>query len=212
MFKKIFELLICCLFPPFCCSCQKLGSYLCRSCFELCVFTPFPIRLQLEPLYLTSISAPLELSGPISVLIHAFKYKSIKPIGSVLAKLLFLTADIPVVDLLTAVPLHSRRQQDRGFNQAEEIAIELARLLKLPYRPLLSRFRATSPQAKLKRQDRLEHLKDSFKPNPEATKIPPRILLIDDVTTTGTTLNECAQILRKMGAISVHGLVIAHGG
>lgn len=212
MFKKLFELLVFCVFPPFCCSCQKLGSYLCRNCFELCVFNPFPVKLKLEPLYLDSISAPLELSGPISPLIHTFKYKSVKPIGATLAKLLFLTATIPRVDMVTAVPLHHHRQRERGFNQAEEIAIHLAKLLNAPYRPLLVRSKPTSAQAKLKRQDRLEHLANCFKPSPGVLNIPQKVLLIDDVTTTGTTLNECAKILKNMGVKAVHSLVVAHGG
>lgn len=215
MLRKLLQLFVVCLFPPFCCSCQKLGSYLCPQCYELVVFHPFPFKLELDPLYLDSIEAPLELAGPIPSVIHALKYKSVKPIASVLARILFYTATVPPVDVVTSVPLHPRRLQDRGFNQAEEMAIVFAQLSGLPYQPLLIRSKASSAQAKIAdRQGRLTHLQQSFQPNPLFASIPPpkRVLLIDDVVTTGTTLNECAKVLKKMGVAEVHGLAVAHGG
>jgi ComF family protein len=178
----------------------------------LCVFAPFPIKVTLEPNYLESLAAPLELAGPITQLIHEYKYNSVKPIGKLLGQLLFYTADIPKIDAVTWVPLHPQRQEERGYNQAEEIARQVAHLAKLPALNLLIRAQPTSSQAKLKtREERLQHLAMCFKPATDLTQIPRRVLLIDDVTTTGTTLNECAKVLKQLGILEVHGLVVAHG-
>ena len=136
--------------------------------------------------------------------------------GKWAADFLFTTTQIPLTTIVTAVPLHSRRQAKRGFNQAEEIAQELALLLHVPYQPLLDRQRPTLSQAsQAHRHQRLTQLHDCFAMNSKAP-LPAHaenvsVLLIDDVVTTGSTLNECAQVLKQNGYGSIHALVLAHG-
>jgi len=114
------------------------------------------------------------------------------------------------------VPLHPRRLRERGFNQSRELARELIRRapagVRLTLQPFLRRVKQTTRQAQLDRRDRLANLYDVFE---SRKKLPPapaegaRILLVDDVITTGTTVSECAAVLRegfkikKIAAVSV---------
>jgi ComF family protein len=177
------------------------------------VFNPFPPKLRLETLFLDSVSAPLELTGSIPHLIHNLKYQHEKGLATFLGQLLVYTATYPKVDIITAVPLHPSRQRQRGYNQAEEMAITIAKLLNIPYRPLLRKSKPTATQATAaNRTTRLKQLTNVFQSRPSDQPIPKKVLLIDDVITTGSTMNECAKVLKEQGVIEVHGLAAAHGG
>src|SRR5690606_14386031 len=111
------------------------------------------------------------------------------------------------------VPLHPRRQREREYNQAEELAAGVARLTGWPLVRALRRQRYTSQQAKLDRAARLHNLRDSFRLHRAATKVRGQaVLLIDDVLTTGSTAQECAHLLRhEAGARRVAVLTLARG-
>ena len=113
---------------------------------------------------------------------------------------------------VVSVPLHRRRENWRGFNQAALIARGLADRYRLEYKDCLVRTTHLTPQANIEdRNQRFENIKNAFScPLPEGIK-DKNILLVDDVCTTGGTLNECAWILKKDGAASVSALVIARG-
>ncbi len=116
---------------------------------------------------------------------------------------------IDCLDCVVPVPLHWRRRLTRGYNQAEQIARPLAARLGLPCTPLLSRSRATPPQSLLGREGRLANLRKAFRvPRPERVR-GLRILLVDDVATTGATLDAAARALRNAGAAAVTALVAA---
>jgi ComF family protein len=114
------------------------------------------------------------------------------------------------VDVIIPVPLHPTRLRAREFNQSLLLADQLSRHLSRPVSTTnLVRTVATDPQTTLSRQERLRNLRKAFeirKPQDLAEK---RILLVDDVYTTGTTLNECAKVLRKAGAGPVLALTLA---
>jgi competence protein ComFC len=122
---------------------------------------------------------------------------------------------------LTAVPLHPRRQRRRGFNQAEVIATTLSAQWHVPCIPLLVRSRFTKPQAQLsEKADRFANIADNFSLSPQPTAplpawwLDPKAVLaiVDDVTTTGATLEECARTLQTAGfAGHIIGLAVAHG-
>jgi ComF family protein len=110
-------------------------------------------------------------------------------------------------DRVVPVPLHWRRRLARGYNQAEQIARPLAARLGLPCAPLLARRRATPPQSLLGKADRLANLRRAFRvPRPEKVR-GLRILLVDDVATTGATLDAAARALKNAGAAAVIALV-----
>jgi ComF family protein len=107
------------------------------------------------------------------------------------------------------VPLHWRRHLARGYNQAERIARPLAALLELPFSTALSRGRATPPQSLLDRTQRLANLRRAFRvPRPQEVR-GLHLLLVDDVATTGATLDAAAETLKRAGAAAVTALVAA---
>ncbi len=204
------------LFPSFCLGCGRFGSLLCADCYQQLNFLALPVSPQLEKSYLTEIMAMAHYEGLMKKMIHQLKFKSVKSVGQLLGELIIMTMNLPAVDLITAVPLSHQRKRERGFNQAEVIARRLAQLKQPNYQPLLKRSRNTSPQASITdREKRLNRLKNCFVPadnyqlgnNSEKT-----VLLIDDVVTTGTTLNEAARVLQQMGFTKIYGLAMAHGG
>jgi competence protein ComFC len=117
--------------------------------------------------------------------------------------------------VLVPIPLHKSREKWRGFNQSQLIADELAKLSNtesIRVRNLLTRVKNTQQQAKLHRADRLRNLKDAFILNPELNiSKNMKIVLIDDITTTTSTLNECAKVLSQAGFRDVNGVVFARG-
>lgn len=117
---------------------------------------------------------------------------------------------IDASDFILPVPLHVRRLRQRGYNQAGLLAKALGRKLGIPVRyDLLIRKCWTEPQTRLKRQERLENVKDAFTLTMPAKLEKCNILLIDDVFTTGTTLNECARTLKNGGAGAVLALTVS---
>ena len=197
----------------------------CQRCAE-----PFPAdpsltivcpNCQNRPMAFDFAFAGYESRGPVRDLIHHFKYNRQLQLRVVLGQLLLQTLQEPRIQarqdwILTPVPLHARKLRDRQFNQAHEISRRLHRHTHFPLVPGLRRQRDTTSQATLDRKDRLANLKDAFTLTPKARRQRlfegRHILLIDDVRTTGATLHECAQVLKKEGqAATVVGLCIARG-
>lgn len=149
----------------------------------------------------------------IAKLIKSYKYKFIQDLGvslsGILNRYLKDFADIVLADtIIIPVPLHKKRKKWRGFNQAELLSRGVACHFDLEISTCLAKIKHTQPQAKLDREGRLKNVVDCYKwigENIEAKNI----ILIDDVTTTGATLNECAKELKAHGAKNVWGLVIA---
>jgi len=113
-------------------------------------------------------------------------------------------------DVIIPVPLHPARLRAREFNQSLLLADELSRHLARPVSATnLVRTAATDPQTTLSRQERLRNLRNAFEIRRPQNLAGKRVLLVDDVFTTGTTLNECAKTLRKSGAGAVFALTLA---
>ena len=142
---------------------------------------------------------------PLQDAIRLFKYHGKIALVTALGDLMCAAVRLPMdVDLLMPVPLHPSRLREREFNQSFLLADRLNRVLRLPlsYDNLI-RVRRTEPQTQLSRSARLKNLRRAFavvRPDEVREK---RILLVDDVLTTGTTVNECAKTLRKAGAADV---------
>ena len=154
--------------------------------------------------------------GPIKELIHNFKYNNVTELGEILAKMMAKAlkdniAGIGKDIILTAVPLHFLRRAQRGYNQSEILTELVGKNLGLKKLQLLKKIRRTKPQVKKSGKKRKENLKNCFKISKNIDIRGRTIILADDVTTTGTTLNECAKVLREAGAKRVWGLVVAKG-
>ena len=132
---------------------------------------------------------------------HRLKFSGWRGVGEALAAALAALGP-PPADAVTWVPLAPRRRAERGFDQARVLARALARRLALPAPAYLRRTKATGPQARRSRAERLEAMVDAFRPVPRRG-VPARVLLVDDVLTTGATAAACAGALRDAGARSV---------
>ena len=112
-------------------------------------------------------------------------------------------------DLVVPVPLHPTRERERGFNQATLLAELLARQAAMPLSAALERIRYTITQTAYDRAERMENLHDAFRLRKNMNVRELHVLLIDDVLTTGSTLSECARVLKEAGAISVYAATAA---
>ena len=157
------------------------------------------------------IRAPLLMEGLIQDAIHHLKYRNLRALAPELAGILsrYLQAHALPGDSLVPVPLHPRRLRRRGYNQALLLARELGKLSGLEVNDgLLKRIKDTPPQAEASSlEQRRQNMADSFDCRSDAAGA--KIILIDDVATTGSTLSACAEALKRAGASSVWGLTLA---
>jgi ComF family protein len=149
--------------------------------------------------------------APLDAVIHALKFGRQPHLGRQLGRALAAAqpAAVQAVELLVPVPLHWRRRLVRGYNQAAEIAAGLALVTAVPVRRALARRRPTRPQAGLPFERRAENVGRAFSVRDAEAVRDRRCLLVDDVVTTGATLEQAARALRRAGARSVVALAAA---
>ncbi|MFA7244249.1 MAG: ComF family protein [Patescibacteria group bacterium] len=160
------------------------------------------------------MSAATYDAGPTKEIIHHLKYSGFVDLAGILGELLverLLLEAIPDNCVIVSVPLSLKRKAERGFNQSELIGKYVSNKLGIPGCDALSRIKDQKPQATLKRNERLSNLTGVFRVEDDEFVHGKNVLLIDDVATTGTTLNECAKVLKAAGAKKVYGVVVAHG-
>lgn len=143
--------------------------------------------------------------------IHGFKYRHRQTLAVPLARLVAreLQRRPLQVDLLVPVPLHPRRQEERGYNQSALLAEELAELLGVPVVECLERYRETTAQAGLQAPARRRNVQHAFRCRDESALANRRVGIVDDVCTTGATLEDCARALKEAGVASAWGIAIA---
>ena len=152
---------------------------------------------------------------PVSSSIYALKYKNRRVYGEVYARELATRFERIIrfwqVDVIIPVPIHKKKRRKRGFNQAEIIAKEVGRLLNIPVNcTSVVREKDTTPQKELSSRSRRKNLKKAFRVTDERVKRK-RVLLIDDIYTTGSTIDSIAEILRKAGCEKIYFLTISIG-
>ena len=153
-------------------------------------------------------------SSPMSRAILMLKYGEVTPLGAWFARRLAMLVEADpntfAADVLVPVPLDSARLRERGYNQAELIARPLARILGIPFRSyLLVRTSPRPDKLRLTRRERWETVRGAYAPHERAQVDKLRVLLVDDVFTTGATLDACSRALRRAGAARVVGLTVA---
>lgn len=217
------------IFPKRCVACGRFGKYICLSCRTkidwitapvcpvcaknaICGFTHPFCRKKYT---LDGLLAFCRFRGPVKSAIHLAKYSLVRDLLPELTSIIFprYSPFLPKFDYLLPVPLHRQRERERGFNQSQIIALELARKLGSPLRnKLLIRNRYTRPQTAFTRKNRRKNLLGAFSYSPDAEKLTGKsVALVDDVATTVSTLAECAKVLKRNGAFTVWGIVLAHG-
>ena len=146
---------------------------------------------------------------PFDQVIHGLKFTRLDYLGAHLARALYrrFGPEVADADLVVPVPLHWRRRITRGYNQAEEIARPFSRLLSRPLRRALKKVRAAPPQTCLDRRHRRSNVRGVFRATLRSGVDGCHVILVDDVTTTGSTLEAAAAELKNGGALTVTGLV-----
>jgi ComF family protein len=151
---------------------------------------------------------------PVRVMVQKFKYgRKIslgKPLGRIMAAACYEEFRNDNLDCIIPVPLHPKRLRWRGFNQAVVLGKELSRAWRVPIDPfVLVRTRPTVPQTELHEEERRKNVRGAFAVNDGAPLKHKTLLLLDDVYTSGATVNECSRVLRRAGAKAVHVLTLA---
>lgn len=229
------DLILDVLFPKKCVGCGKLDTYFCKLCVEnilqgdLICPQCFEIssggqahpgcndKLGLDGLWSLGL-----YKGPLKTAVKKLKYKPMGNLSIVLVNImvdyfakyhpLFLEQIKKDKDkgwVVVPVPLHWYRQNWRGFNQSSFLAKQLAERLGLQYMEALKRIKNTRPQVKLKNLSRYENVRDAFSLKTKHALHNAHILLIDDVWTTGATMNGCCRVLKQAGAKKVWAITLA---
>ena len=217
------------VYPPFCLVCEAAGpDYLCAKCIE---------RIDvIDPPYCRKCGLPCETSvchdcrehefvfecarsvgtfdGALRQAIHALKYKRYvviaDPLGELMARHFPSTHLAGQIDVVVPIPIHRSRLIERGFNQAEELSRKFCRRCRLALEPdALEKPEETRHQVDLPKDKRAQNLRDAFKVKSAYKIRGKRVLLVDDVFTTGSTLDEAAKILMNAGAKSVCAYTLA---
>ena len=215
------------LFPCWCLGCGREGNLICPSCCQKLPLITSPICPRCgmpqaggilcsaclnQKHDIDSIRSPFRFEGTIKQAIYQLKYKNLRAIAEPLAELLsnyIATHPVPG-EVLVPVPLHRKRLRERGYNQSELLTRELGKLIRLPVMTdCISRNRHTPTQtiatSIVERRSNVASAFTCRKHNLQNKEI----ILIDDVATSGATLNACAATLKAAGAASVWGLTIA---
>lgn len=225
-------------FPRQCAGCRSAWlfsteGFWCRTCLELIPWIesplcpacgrPFPSSASVEDslcgdcllatfAFDSARSASVH-TGVVRDRIHQLKFggqlRWAPPLAELLARTFENHGRMNHPDLIIPVPLHLKRLGMRGFNQATVMAGALGRRFGIPVSvDFLARTQWTEPQTRLNRRERLENVKDAFTVMEKGGAEDRKILLLDDVFTTGTTLSECARVLKAAGASEVHALTV----
>lgn len=204
------------LFPKFCQGCQREGDYLCADCFQLVDFLS-DVRRKTKNLKAVFAAASYN-NFIVKGLIRQLKYEPfVKDLAETLASLIIhrmAQTENPALEragqALIPIPLTKKRLKERGFNQAEEIAKELSRGFRIPLLSgILVKVKETEPQVELPKEKRAQNVKGAFVCKDRATIKNKTIILVDDVFTTGSTMEEAALVLKSSGAKEVFGIVAA---
>ena len=164
------------------------------------------------------VRAAAAYEGPAASLVHAFKFRgsraAAKEAGRLMAEALAAKPELGGFDALAFVPMHPRRERERGYNQAELLARELAAATGLPLLDALVRIRPARAAWRLGRSERKRELDGAYAARPlSAAALSGRsVLLVDDVAATATTLEACAAALRRAGAADAAGYAFARAG
>jgi ComF family protein len=225
--SRLGEIALDILFPRYCVGCGKEGYFICDSCLQsqplivlpvcpLCgrpqpsgILCPDCIRWKAE---IDGIRSPFRFEGVIQQAVYQLKYRNLRSIAPVLAGFLFgFMKTNPIQgNVLVPVPLHKSRIRERGYNQSTLLAKELAKISGLPIiENSLIKHVKSSPQARSASVDeRKKNVSGVFSLRDARLK-GKAVIIIDDVSTSGATLDACAGVLKEGGAVSVWGLTLA---
>ncbi len=188
--------------PPFCkvCKSNKIIDNCCLECQSR------------VPLFENVITVGI-YNGILKSLIYELKYQGLKkyakPLGFLLAQKIKNEISFKEIDFITSIPLHPEKLKIRKYNQAKIISLQVAKSLNKPYLDLISRHKNTKAQFLLSHQQRIENISDAFEINTKKNLTGKNILIVDDIFTTGTTVQEACKVLKEALAGEIYVGVIA---
>ena len=213
------------LFPPKCAVCRQEGRFICPGCeaalpklqrpyCPLCASpgasAPCSSCQEWPPAY-DRILAPYLMEGAARDMVYDLKYRNIRASAPELGRLMagLAASDAVPADMLVPVPLHRRRERERGYNQAELLARQVSVRTGIPLRRgVLQRVNDAPPQVSMSgHEERRRNIEGAFRGTEDLSG--QKIMLVDDVVTTGSTMAACAAALKAAGASSVWGLAFA---
>lgn len=214
--KELFEAVIYFLFPPRCPVCKEIVDerhQLCTTCAEKILRLDFYSE---PPAPLEKVLRVARYREGLQPLLHKLKFDNNLNVLPALKKILDDVAErdeilklLRGIDFAVPVPLHSERFKERGFNQTEKIFADFLSKKNLPLRKLLIRRVATPKLYKFGRAERQKILKGAFAATELVDLRGKKILIVDDIFTTGTTVSECAKVLKSLGAEKVSVLALS---
>ena len=202
--------------PAFCISCEtKLENgrkIICPTCFDRLPVLPeeFINELvkEIDQPYFDTLHIKYQFAEQFQKLIHFFKYQRTLTLAKYFAEAIAPIINNREYDLITGIPLNPIKEKERGYNQSALIAKELGKFLNIPVNnSLVKRIRNTPSQTKLNREQRIKNMNDAF--DCDTNLRDQKIILIDDIITTGSTLNACAQVLKRQKATKVTAVALA---
>lgn len=211
-------------FPPFCCHCGKLGYEVCPECFDqittidqsrfchYCGQKKHKNKIcDSEGIFFNRIHSWGSYSGPLKSIIRKLKYnRGLGLVNYFLSDIVdFIHVWFKEIDTIIPLPLGKMREHQRGYNQTAVFAKPVAEILRIEYLPdLVERTRETISQVGLTVVERKENILDAF--HADRSKVSgKRFLIMDDITTTGSTINECSKALKLAGAANVSCFTLA---
>ena len=217
------------VYPPLCGGCGVRGTHWCSDCLESTQLISPPVcqncgqnqryggtckQCRESPPHYSALRSWAAFGGPLRKAIHRLKYKRDITLGQTLARPMVESLGRLnwEIDVVIPVPLGVARQAERGYNQAALLARPIAWNFNWEYNPrALSRTRETRTQVGLNFEQRRENVAEAFQASPVSIS-GKQVLVVDDVTTSGATMDACASALKKAGAQQVYGFTLARAG
>ena len=213
------------IFPPRCTFCGKLTGgriryQVCDSCMKKLPYVKenfyFAVRDLIKNGYIDEVVCVFEYTGIVKHSLIKYKFYNKGSYYKTYADMIFdkinNTEKKNSFDMIISIPLHRKRKAVRGYNQAYLISKALSQLMEIPEKSsLIKRKYNTKPQSILSGKERLKNIKNAFDLQDRSEIKGKRILIIDDIMTTGSTLNELGKLLKSKGALKVVGAVVASG-
>ncbi len=206
-------------FPPICVGCdrrfEKVKSVVCNDCWQkIKLLSPEITNNKVVPEFLTGIFPVFLFDDLVQRIIHALKYSGYRSLGIDLGEqsaAYFPFKINPELTILSPIPLHPSKRRERGYNQSEYIARGIANKLGTAVRAdLLKRVKNTRTQTQLDAHERQDNMRSAFSMNEKYSLAGVEsVVLIDDVFTTGATLNSAAEVLKTNGISNIFGFTVA---
>ena len=212
---KVFDYILSLIYPPKCVFCGTVidKSDICEECEKTLPFTKGDSIYQKFP-FVDKCISPLYYKDYVRRAVLRFKFAGCscysRRLGGIMSECAENNLDCGSIDMVSCIPLSRKRMHDRGYNQAELLAKEISKKVGVEYLPTLKKIRHNTAQSTIKdSKQRAANVIGAYRVV-DAEKVKGKyILLVDDVVTTGSTVSECARILKKSGAKAVYCVTLA---